>query len=145
MLVVDNLKLVYNISALLAFILSGYFMYLFLNYFLDRKGKDVSLTKKIVSFIGGGMYAFSPYVVSKALGYFNLLSIEWIPLALLTTFKNLENATFKRMFALSLLLMILFFADFHYFYYYFSLFYSFFSLTLEKLNLETFFFSEALF
>jgi len=140
MLFVDNLKLIYNISVLLAFILSGYFMYLFLNYFLDRKGKDASLTKKLVSFLGGCMYAFSPYVVAKALGYFNLLSVEWIPLALLITLKTLENATFKRMFLLSLLLIILFFTDFHYFYYYFFIVLFFLLFNFRKIKPRNFLF-----
>jgi hypothetical protein len=140
MLFVDNLKLIYNISVLLAFILSGYFMYLFLNYFLDRKGKDVSFTKKFVSFLGGCMYAFSPYVVSKALGYFNLLSVEWIPLALLTTLKTLENATFKRVTLVSFLLIVLFFTDFYYFYYYFSIVIFLLIFNLKKIKPRNFLF-----
>jgi hypothetical protein len=140
MLFIDNLKIIYNISVLLAFILSGYFMYLFLNYFLDKKGKDVGLTKKFVSFLGGCMYAFSPYVVSKALGYFNLLSVEWVPLALLVTLKTLENATLKRMILVSFLLIVLFFTDFHYFYYYFFIVSFFLLFNFKKIKLKNFLF-----
>jgi len=140
MLFIDNLKLIYNISVLLAFILSGYFMYLFLNYFLDRKGKDISFNKKFVSFLGGCIYAFSPYVVSKALGYFNLLSVEWIPLALLITLKTLENVTFKRVILVSFLLIVLFFTDFHYFYYYFFIVMFFLIFNFKKIKLGNFLF-----
>jgi len=140
MLFIDNLKLIYNISVILAFILSGYFMYLFLNYFLGRKGKDVSFNKKFVSFLGGCMYAFSPYVVSKALGYFNLLSVEWIPLALLITLKTLENATFKRVILVSFLLIVLFFTDFHYFYYYFFIVFFFLLFNFRKIKAKNFLF-----
>jgi len=133
---IENLILVYNIAVLLTFILSGYFMYLFLHYFLggDKKRKRIDWTKEIICFLGGCMYAFSPYVVLKALGYFNLLSVQWFPLVLLFTFKILNEKSFKNTFILSVLLVILFFADFHYFYYYFIFagFYLLFSVTKIK-------------
>jgi hypothetical protein len=126
----ENFILIYNIAVLLAFILSGYFMYLFLGYFLKEKGMVNGSSKKVVCFLGGCMYAFSPYVVSKALGYFNLLSVQWFPLALLLTFTTIRKSTFKKVMLLTIILIALFFADFHYFYYYiiFIVFYVLFNL-----------------
>jgi hypothetical protein len=126
----ENFILIYNIAVLLAFILSGYFMYLFLSYFLKEKGMVNGSSKKVVCFLGGCMYAFSPYVVSKALGYFNLLSVQWFPLALLLTFTTIRKSTLKKVMLLTIILIALFFADFHYFYYYiiFIVFYVLFNL-----------------
>lgn len=133
----ENLKLIYNVSVFLVFILSGYFMYLFLNYFLSRERKATRATK-VISLLGGCMYAFSPYVVPKALGFFNLLSIQWFPLTLLLTFKLLEKVSIKRVISLSLLIIALFFTDFRYFYYYFIFTFFFFLFNFGKSKFRNF-------
>lgn len=70
-ILLNNLRATYNILISISFILSGYFMFLLAKY----------LTKdSLISFLTGFAYTFSPYHVSKAIGYLNLSSIQWIPL-----------------------------------------------------------------
>jgi hypothetical protein len=77
-----NLITVYNILILLSFILSGYFMYLLIVYLI----KD-----RFIALIIGFAFTFSPYHISKAVGYLNLLSIQWVPLFYLFFFKSLNK------------------------------------------------------
>jgi len=125
LLFINNLKLVYNLAILLAFVLSCYFMYLFLKYFLKITMNSNSNDKKdesliiILSFLGGAMYAFSPFVAVKAIGQFNMLSVQWFPLSLLFTLKLLNKFSLKGILYVSLSILFLFFGGFHYFYYYF--------------------------
>jgi len=120
LLIINNLIIIYNLSILLTFVLSAYFMYLFLRYYLKNFSKNNKLLV-LTSFMVGLIYSFSPYHVAKSLGYFNLASIQWIPLSLLLFFKMKEKPKFKFAMLLSLSLLLLFFTDFHYFYYIFLL------------------------
>lgn len=62
----------YNIAMLLTFVLSGFFMYLWVR----------SLTKSnAAALLAGTLYAFSPYHIAHfVVGHLNLCGIEWFPL-----------------------------------------------------------------
>jgi hypothetical protein len=99
-----NLIGTYNTLILLSFVLAGYFMFLLVNH----------LTKnKMISFIAGFAYAFTPYHVGKAIAYLNLASIQWIPLCFLFILKATEDNTMKlrRILITSFVLSILFLTE----------------------------------
>ncbi|MDQ6694481.1 MAG: hypothetical protein M3014_08690 [Chloroflexota bacterium] len=60
----------YNIVLLLTFILAGYGAYLLCRYLTGSRW---------ASFVGGGIFAFSPYHFAHLLGHMNLASLQWIP------------------------------------------------------------------
>jgi hypothetical protein len=99
-----NIVTIYNLLILSTFILSGYFMYLLVRY----------LTKNnLISLTTGFAYAFSPYHISKAIGYLNLSSIQWIPLFFLFFIRIFEEKNKKKklkfsiLAALSILMIVL--------------------------------------
>lgn len=123
-----NLIATYNCLVLISFVLSGYFGYLLTNYFTQNK---------FLSFLSGMFITFSSYHTGKALGYFNLLKIEYLILFIYFYFRFLREKKLKWIIISGLLLGMVGLSDFHYLYFSF-IFISFsaiyFSLTkvLEK-------------
>jgi hypothetical protein len=77
-----NIVTIYNLLILSTFILSGYFMYLLVRYLTNNN---------LISLAVGFAYAFSPYHISKIIGYLNLSSIQWIPLFFLFFIRIFEE------------------------------------------------------
>lgn len=127
LVLLNDLKLVYNIFVMSTFVISGYSMYLFLKYFLNKyfkpkrvRGAEKVNAKKLIfimSFLGAIIYTFSPYHASKALGYYDLLNMQWLPLSMLSIMKALDEPKKKHLIMVSLLILASFFSNFYSFYY----------------------------
>ena len=98
-LIFRNQVIAYNLTFMLSFALSGYFMYLFVRYVTKNR---------IAGILSGLFFAFFPYRYHQ-LPRSQLLSIYWMPLSLLWLFKLFEKPDFKRslLFALFTSLSIL--------------------------------------
>jgi len=81
-----SLPLVYNIIILLTFIISGIGAYLLCYYFTKNK---------LISFIGGYIYAFSPLHLEHSLFYLTASSIQFIPFFVLFYFKAMKERKIK--------------------------------------------------
>lgn len=76
-----NLIATYNVILLLTFVLAGYGMFLLCLY----------LTRNAwASFIGGLVFAFSPYHFAHLFGHMNLASLQWIPFYVLALLKAVD-------------------------------------------------------
>lgn len=95
-LITNNLILVYNILALFNFVFAAYSAYLLANYLIGDKK---------ISFLSGIIFGFSPYMIARSLGHFNLLTAGAIPLVALFCLKMLDEPKIKN----SLLLAVAFF------------------------------------
>ncbi len=93
----DNLILVYNIVALLNFVLAGLAMFLLAFYFTKNK---------LASFIGGYVFAFSPFMLAHAFGHLHLITTWPIPLFILFFIKFHHKKTFKNVILSSLFFVI---------------------------------------
>jgi hypothetical protein len=80
-----ELHQIYNVFILIAFILAGFFEYLFIRKLTNNL---------LISFLGGFTYMFSPFNTSRSLGQLDLLSSFIIPLFFLFLFKNSKNQKF---------------------------------------------------
>ncbi|MGM5481913.1 MAG: hypothetical protein ACQESF_00480 [Nanobdellota archaeon] len=92
---VFSLPTVYNILILLGFILSGVGAYLLAYYFSKCR---------LVSFVGGFIYAFCPYHITASLHHLNVASMQFLPFFVLFYFKYMKE---KKLF--HLFLAVLFF------------------------------------
>jgi len=81
-----SLPLVYNIIILLTFPISGIGAYLLCYYFTKNK---------LISFIGGYIYAFSPFRFVQSLDHFTLTNIQFIPFFILFYFKVMKEKKTK--------------------------------------------------
>jgi hypothetical protein len=104
MLLTNNFILIYNLLFLFNFILAGFGMYILIKY----------LTKdRVISFLVGFAFAFSPFIVARGMGHLNLMSIGWVPLFFLFFIKTLkENKNSNPIFA-AIILTFLSLADFY--------------------------------
>lgn len=73
-----NLVTTYNLLMLLSFVLSGYFVYLLVNQFIQNK---------IAAFYSGLIFTFSTYRMIHSFHFLNLATTQWIPLYILFLFK----------------------------------------------------------
>ncbi|MDQ3929940.1 MAG: hypothetical protein M3328_12450, partial [Chloroflexota bacterium] len=77
-----NLIATYNLVLLSTFVLAGYGMYLLCMY----------LTRHAwASFVGGIVFAFSPYHLAHMSGHMNLASLQWLPFYVLALLKSFES------------------------------------------------------
>jgi len=79
-----------------------------------------SLVKKLwgsrrAAFLGGVIFAFSPYVMAHSLGHFNLTALWPLPWIGLLSWELRKKRTWTKVVSLSLLIVFLFLNDFHYF------------------------------
>lgn len=78
-----NLIATYNTLLLLTFVLAGYSMYLLCMYLTGHRW---------ASFLGGLVFAFSPYHFAHMFGHLNLVSVQWMPFYVLALLKAFEPA-----------------------------------------------------
>jgi hypothetical protein len=103
-----NLRATYNILVLSSFILTGYFSYILAKTFIEDK---------FPCFLTGLFITLSPFHISKALGYFNLLKIEWIILFLYFYFKFILKKRNRYLLLSGITLGIVGLSEFHYLYF----------------------------
>lgn len=81
-LVSNNLILIYNILVLFNFVFAAYAAYLLANYLVEDKR---------ISFLSGIIFGFSPYMIARSLGHFNLMTSGAIPLFVLYFIKMIKE------------------------------------------------------
>ncbi len=101
----------YNLVIFLSFPLSAFFTFLLCLYFTKDKG---------ASFVGGVIFAFSPYHVVHAVHHINLSTICFFPLLALMFFKLKDKPSIKYTLLLSLILLLTAFTDYYYLIYSFA-------------------------
>src|SRR5687767_993700 len=72
----------YNIVLLLTFVLAGYGTFLLCHYVTGSKWG---------SFVGGCVFAFSPYHFAHLYGHMNLASLQWIPFYVLLLLRAIDE------------------------------------------------------
>jgi len=107
-LFVLNEIVTYNLILLLSFFLSAITMYLLVHRF--TKSKPASM-------LSGIIYAFSPYHMVHATQHLSLVSIQWMPLYLLTLFNLSERPNYRNAIFCSLSFALVFFFDYYYGYF----------------------------
>lgn len=124
-----SLSYSYNLAIFLSFPLSAYFTFLLCLYFTKNKS---------ASFVGGMIFAFSPYHVAHALRHLNLTGIYFFPLLALFFFKLKDTPSKKYTLLLSLVLFLTAFTDYYYLMYSFAflflglIYFNFFSKETDK-------------
>jgi hypothetical protein len=76
----------YNTAAAFSFVAGGYGTYLLALRVLsgvERTAMTESMPLRLAAFLGGGVFAFSPYHMAHLLGHMQLISLEWLPFAAL--------------------------------------------------------------
>ncbi len=107
-----SLSYSYNLVIFLSFLLSAYFTFLLCLYFT----KD-----KWASFVGGMIFAFSPYHFAHALHHINFTTgTYFFPLLALFFFKLRDKPSIKYTLLLSLILLLIAFTDYYYLIYSFA-------------------------
>lgn len=76
-----NLVSVYNLVMLLSFVLGGYGAFLLCRYVGAGRWP---------AFVGGAVFAFSPYHFAHLYGHMNLASLQWIPFYILLLLKAVD-------------------------------------------------------
>jgi hypothetical protein len=74
--------LAYNVAVVFSFVVGGYGTYLLALYVLRRtspRGGRWSPGAQLAAFLGGVVFAFSPYHTAHLLGHMQLISLEWLP------------------------------------------------------------------
>ena len=97
-LITDNLALIYNILFFLTFILAGYGMYLLVHYLVGNK---------VIAFLVGFAYSFSPIHMAWGMGFLNLMSINWTPFFFLFFFKMFEEQKMRNVVIAAIFLFFL--------------------------------------
>ena len=110
----------YNIIWLCSFVLSGYGMFLLVNYLFKRHGEeDFSDESNIIlklapAFIAGLVYMLLPFHVAHSFGHFGAMQTQWIPLIILTLYMLMEKLTVVRAVMFMLLVTIQAWTEHHY-------------------------------
>ncbi|MEO8286384.1 MAG: hypothetical protein ABI670_08080 [Chloroflexota bacterium] len=76
-----NLITTYNLILLSSFVLAGYGAYLLCYYLTGNR---------YASFVGGLVFAFSPYHFAHMFGHMNLVSLQWMPFYVLVLLKAID-------------------------------------------------------
>lgn len=110
----------YNIIWLCSFILSGYGMYLLVNYLIHKQEKEEPhdnpniITQQAPAFIAGLVYMLMPYHIAHSLGHFGAMQIQWIPLVILALYMLIDKLTILRAVAFALLVTVQAWTEHHY-------------------------------
>ncbi|GAB4536135.1 MAG: hypothetical protein Kow0063_21220 [Anaerolineae bacterium] len=75
--------LAYNVAVVFSFVAGGYGTYLLASYVLGRAAPQEDghgwWGAQAVAFLGGVVFAFSPFHMAHLLGHMQLISLEWLP------------------------------------------------------------------
>ena len=98
----------YNIEILLSFLLSGYFVYLMVEYLLKNK---------LAAILSGLIYAFCPYHFARAWQHISLANIQWMPLYIFALLKLKREINYKNIIFAVLALFLVSCFDYYYLYF----------------------------
>jgi hypothetical protein len=85
----------YNVAVVFSFVVSGYGTYLLVLYVMRHdslEGRDLRWQVRLAAFLGGVVFAFSPYHTAHLLGHMQLISLEWIPFYALFAIMAIDKA-----------------------------------------------------
>lgn len=92
LLLAVNLPFASNVALLASTVLSGYGVFLLLNYALKRNGA-AGRAVTYAAFTGGALYAFaSNRAIYATLGHYDMVTTQWIPFYALTLLRALDPA-----------------------------------------------------
>ncbi len=111
----------YNITVLLTFILSGYTMFLLVDYLLkpvepgsvnqlngDQARSLISDHRSLIpALIAGIIFAFAPYHFSQSLGHVSLASVQWFPLLALFILKAARESARRNSLWIGLVILLI--------------------------------------
>ena len=86
--ITENVILAYNTIFILSFILSGFGVFMLVDYYLNDKYS---------AFVAGFAFAFCAFRFSH-LGHLQLLTVQWIPFSILYLDKFIHNSSYKNIF-----------------------------------------------
>jgi hypothetical protein len=95
----------YNLWLILGFVLGG----VFTSYLFWEFGRGV-----LGAFVAGFLYTFSEYHFAHAVGHFQLIPVEWLPLFLWAWLRLLARPALVRAAMASAAFLIVFFTDYYY-------------------------------
>jgi hypothetical protein len=87
--------LAYNVAVIFSFVAGGYGVYLLALQVLSRASARGRLSRhpaQVAAFLGGLVFAFSPYHMAHLLGHMQLISLEWLPFYALFTINQIDNS-----------------------------------------------------
>ncbi len=96
----------YNIEVLLAFVLTAFFSFLLIKYLTNHT---------TASLVGGFLFGFSTFMLSRGVTHLNIMSAEFIPLAILFLLKLQKNKRLYYAILFSLAIFLNFLASSTYF------------------------------
>jgi len=85
----------YNVAVVFSFVVGGYGTYLLAIYVTRRaspRRQRWSRAATLAAFVGGVVYAFSPYHTAHLLGHMQLISLEWLPFYALFAIKLIDES-----------------------------------------------------
>jgi hypothetical protein len=100
-----GIALAYNLMLLAGFVLGGLFTTLLFRQFGSSN---------LGGFVAGCLYTFSQYHFGHALGHFQLIAVEWIPLFLWTWLRLLDRPSLARAIFAAGGFLLVFFTDYYY-------------------------------
>ncbi len=109
--------LAYNLAWLISCAMSGYAMYLLVNWLLRQQGFKTTISQRqmeIGALLAGLYYMLLPYRVAQSLGHFGAMQLQWMPLAVLGWLAWLQRPNWQRALGLGLVLGIQAWSEHHY-------------------------------
>ncbi len=79
----------YNVAVIFSFVAGGYGAYLLALHVLRRTDAPA----RWAAFLGGAVFAFSPYHMAHLLGHMQLISLEWLPFYALFAIVQIQKST----------------------------------------------------
>ncbi len=85
----------YNVAVLFSFMVGGYGAYLLALHMIrqERAARFAAWRNaRLAAFLGGVVFAFSPYHMAHLLGHMQLISLEWLPFSALFAIKQISKS-----------------------------------------------------
>ena len=84
----------YNVAVVFSFVVGGYGAYLLALYVMRKASAQRSV--QLAAFLGGFVFAFSPYHMAHLLGHMQLISLEWLPFYALFVIKLIDTSVIRQ-------------------------------------------------
>jgi hypothetical protein len=88
----------YNMAVVFSFVAGGYGAYLLGLYVVRRISptRQAWRSARLAAFLGGVVFAFSPYHMAHLLGHMQLISLEWLPFFALFAVRQIDQSAASR-------------------------------------------------